>query len=218
MGVIASRLAFEEDVSFEGLEESADLTAALSRRFGCHTGVAVHPDRFSRILSSRAFTNGSDLELVQGLYERTFEVLKHTKVQELNHATWSEQIVEQYAEALNDFIELKKFVLWHCKIGGDMGLQRLMPALSGKPCIQIVLVGLGMTDTGLSHVCEHLPRDVERLNVMINMITDAGAEMLAQIVPTSAKKLKFLSIKDNQVTNIGVATLKESLPSSVALQ
>lgn len=185
--VFSSRLCFGHDLS-DMIAERDTFGAVFSQKYTSQ-GLAVHPARLAKKLDARSFTNGSDREDVKDLYAKTFAVLKHTKLQNLQFLKWSEAMVHEYMEAFYEFEYLENFHLSDCDIDLDRYMHLFAKALKEKPRLQLIMMqGVKMTDKGWKDFCLHLPPNLKFLSVDSNgpqlkgqmSITDAGADMITQ--------------------------------------
>lgn len=220
--VAASRFEFNQD-NIEAIQYG--LTEFVSN------GVAIGPTAFARHLEGKIFSNSSDPDTVASMYVDTFEQsLRLTTSQQHGYIIFDSQMLQDYCEALGGFHNLKIFRAGACSFGSSAGFKHLLSTLAALTTLtQLLFLDCGLDDDSL-HCFEGL-RFVALVELNIigaskmsidqnsrfyamhriqNVLTDRGAEILAETLPITTPVLKSLLI--GGITDVGVQSLRKALP------
>ena len=116
----------------------------------------MHPDDFDTMIAAKAFTNGSDAEIVSGMYRKHFykqmEDVEQLDLGNISHgkwAGWCAQDIKYLSKALPCFKNVTWLILTNHPLG-DAGVIELATGLEKMPQLKdIELTGCVFTEVGL---------------------------------------------------------------------
>lgn len=174
------------------------------------------PDLFNAELAQKKFTNGADIEMVQGKYTSTFEkVLAGVVDLSFSNLMWTDDEALVLATAMPACKTCAKLDLKANEIGGK-GATAIVEAAALCPSLEVLSLTKNLLGNGACcSIAPHIANIPAIVTLWLNEcdVDDAGAIALAEVVP-DCKAMRNFYLFDNAIGENGAKGILEMLPKA----